>query len=179
MKNDLNSVVLVDSNDRMLATMDKMEAHELGLLHRAFSVFIFNSDGEMLIHQRALSKYHCGGLWTNACCSHPFQNETPLIAAKRRMQEELGFSCEITKLFDFIYKAKLDNNLTEHEFDHVFLGIYEGPISPNANEVEDYKYVNVNELKIDMLVYPEKYTPWFKIAATKVLELVEERGLAA
>ncbi len=179
MSPDKNSVVLVDENDKSIASLGKMEAHELGLLHRAFSVFIFNSQGKMLIHQRAKSKYHCGGLWTNACCSHPYLFEDLENAAKRRLQEELGFSCEVTKAFSFIYKAELDNGLTEHEFDHVFIANYEGNITPNQEEVEDYKYVDCDYLAFEMEHFSEKYTPWFRIALPKVLESIKKIEIAA
>jgi len=174
-----NSVVLVDENDRSLASIDKMEAHELGLLHRAFSVFIFNAEGKMLIHQRAKSKYHCGGLWTNACCSHPYLFEEPKDAAKRRLKEELGFSCDVTKAFSFIYKAELDKGLTEHEYDHVFIGNYEGNINPNEDEVENYEYLDCEFLALEVKHFPDKFTPWFRIALPKVLELVKKMGIAA
>lgn len=160
----MEKVILVDENDQAIGTMEKMEAHEKALLHRAFSVFIFNSKNEMLIHQRAFSKYHSGGLWTNACCSHPRENETAEQAAHRRLQEEMGFDCEINHQFSFVYKAELDQGLTEHEFDHVFTGIYESEIKPNPEEVAAYKYISISDLKTDLSAHPERYTEWFKIA---------------
>ena len=179
MNNDKQSVVLVDKEDRTLASLDKMEAHQLGLLHRAFSVFIFDRKGNMLIHQRALSKYHCGGLWTNACCSHPYINELPEVAAQRRLQEELGFTCEVTKVFDFVYKATFDNGFTEHEFDHVFVGTYEGAIETDKNEVAQWKYVSIDWLMNDLALHTNIYTPWFKIALPMVLECIKKKKLAA
>ena len=125
---ELTQVILVDVNDRQIGIMEKMKAHQQGSLHRAFSVFIFNKKGEMLLQQRALNKYHSGGLWTNACCSHPLPGEETIAAAKRRLQEELGFEIPVEKVFDFVYKADFDNGLTEHEFDHVYVGEFEGKI---------------------------------------------------
>ncbi len=160
----MEKVILVDENDQAIGTMEKMEAHEKALLHRAFSVFIFNSKNEMLIHQRAFSKYHSGGLWTNACCSHPRENETAEQAAHRRLEEEMGFDCDINHQFSFVYKAELDQGLTEHEFDHVFTGIYENEIKPNPEEVAAFKYISISDLKKDLNAHPERYTEWFKIA---------------
>ncbi len=166
-------VILVNEQDEPIGKMEKMEAHEKALLHRAFSVFIFNRKGEMLLQQRAISKYHSGGLWTNTCCSHPREGEETLQAAHRRLQEEMGFDCPIEKQFHFIYKSSLDNNLTEHELDHVFTGIYEGEIHPNPQEVESYKYMKIQELKTDVEQNPQNYTEWFKICLKEVLERVE------
>lgn len=162
-------VILVDEKDNQLGLMEKMEAHEKGLLHRAFSVFLFNSKGEMLLQQRAISKYHSGGLWTNACCSHPRNGEKTIDAAHRRLEEEMGFDCAIEKAFHFIYKSALDNDLTEHELDHVFIGQYEGEIKPNPEEVESYKYIAVPELVEDVKNNPQNYTEWFKICLEEVL----------
>jgi isopentenyl-diphosphate delta-isomerase len=157
-------VVLVNEQDEFIGTMEKMEAHEKGLLHRAFSVFIFNDQGEMLIQRRALKKYHSGGLWTNACCSHPFPNEDVHHAAERRTNEELGIQIELTKAFSFTYKAALDNGLTEYEFDHVFIGKFNGPLAPNQDEVGDYAYLDINYLQSHIKQFPGKYTIWFQIA---------------
>ncbi len=165
-------VVLVDEQDNEIGLMEKMEAHEKGLLHRAFSVFVFNSKKEFLLQRRALSKYHSGGLWTNTCCSHPRNGETTLNAAKRRLQEEMGFVCEIEEQFSFIYKKELDNNLTEHELDHVFFGQYEGKIDFNQDEVMDYKYVKLDDLLLDMQNNPDDYTVWFKICFDEVLKRI-------
>jgi isopentenyl-diphosphate delta-isomerase len=160
----MEKVILVDENDKPIGSMEKMEAHRKALLHRAFSVFIFNSKNEMLIHQRAHSKYHSGGLWTNACCSHPRENETSEQAAHRRLKEEMGFDCPIEHKFSFLYKAELDQGLTEHEFDHVFTGIYENEIKPNAEEVADYRYLSLEQLRRELAATPELFTEWFKIA---------------
>lgn len=163
-------VVLVDEHDRPLGTMEKIKAHEEGVLHRAFSVIIFNSQGEMLIHQRASDKYHCGGLWTNACCSHPRIDETPEEAAKRRLKEEMGFTTDIDYLGSFIYKVDFENGLTEHEYDHMFCGYYDGQPQPNPEEVQDWKYISVNELLNDIERNPDNYTFWFKDIVNKRIE---------
>jgi isopentenyl-diphosphate delta-isomerase len=161
-------VILVDEHDVQTGTMEKMEVHQKALLHRAFSIFIFNEKGEMLLHKRAEKKYHSAGLWTNACCSHPKPGEETLAAAEIRLQEEMGFNAELKKAFDFVYKAPFDNGLTEHEFDHVFIGKYDGDIFPNAEEVSDYCYKSVEEIKNSIQSHPQKYTEWFKIAFPKM-----------
>lgn len=154
-------VVLVDEKDRELGTMSKMKAHQKAVLHRAISVFIFNKKGEWLLQKRALNKYHSSGLWSNAACTHPRPNETYLEAANRRLKEEMGIECELTDLFNFIYKAKLDNNLIEHELDHVFVGYSEQIPNFNAEEVCDYQYRSFDNLKTDIHANPDKYTYWF------------------
>lgn len=168
----MERVILVDENDNPLGTMEKMEAHEKGLLHRAFSVFVFNNNGEMLLQQRAFSKYHSGGLWTNTCCSHPREGETTIKAAHRRLQEEMGFDCEMEKAFDFIYKKDLDQGLIEHEFDHVFIGQFEGEVCFNKDEVNAYTYASVESVLEDVNQKPEKYTEWFKICLDEVVKRV-------
>ncbi len=166
-------VILVDEHDVQTGTMEKMEVHQKALLHRAFSVFIFNEKGEMLLHRRAEKKYHSGGLWTNACCSHPKPGEETLMAAEIRLQEEMGFNTGLTKAFDFVYKAPFDNGLTEHEFDHVFIGNYDGDILPNADEVSDYCFKTIEEIKNSIQTHPQKYTEWFKIAFPKMEAYLE------
>jgi len=161
-------VILVDVNDRQTGVMEKMKAHEQGILHRAFSVFIFNRKGEMLLQQRAIVKYHSGGLWTNACCSHPYPAEETIMAAQRRLKEELGFETAIEKVFDFVYKADFDNGLTEHEFDHVFVGQYDGVIDFNKDEVNDVCYRNVPEIRNSLQTEPQRYTAWFRLAFPKI-----------
>jgi len=163
-------VVLVDEKDTEIGVMEKMEAHEKGLLHRAFSVFTFNSKGELLLQKRASSKYHSGGLWTNTCCSHPREGESPIDAAHRRLMEEMGFDCSLNKAFDFIYKRALDNDLTEHELDHVFIGNFDGVPEMNPEEVEDYKYIGIEELIVDIEKSPQNYTEWFKICLAEVIK---------
>lgn len=164
----MDQVVLVDAFDREIGVMEKMEAHEKALLHRAFSVFLFNQRGEMLLQQRAVSKYHSGGLWTNACCSHPRPGERNIDAAIRRTYEELGFHPDIRHAFSFTYRAEFDNGLTEHEFDHVFVGRYEGPIRPNPSEVSAYCYKSMDAIRMELSTEPHLYTEWFKIAFHEV-----------
>jgi len=159
-----DQLILVDEQDNPVGTCEKMEAHRQGLLHRAFSVFIFDAQGRMLLQQRALSKYHSGGLWTNACCSHPFPGEDNLTAAQRRLQEEMGFTTSLNKAFDFYYRAAFDNGLTEHEFDHVFVGQYEGALEVNPQEVMDYCFLSLEEIQNQLETRPDRYTEWFKIA---------------
>ncbi len=156
-------VVLIDRDDNPVGLMEKQQAHHAGLLHRAFSVFIFNSKNELMIHQRAAEKYHSPKLWTNTCCSHPRENETYEQAAHRRLIEEMGFDCEIQEKFHFIYKAELEEGLFEHELDRVFTGFYEGEVNFNPEEVMDYKWIGMDELKKDIDSNPDKYTVWFKI----------------
>ncbi len=156
-------VVLVNPQDEVLGLMEKMQAHENALLHRAFSVFLFNDKGEMLLQQRAAGKYHSPLQWTNACCSHPRENESYLDAAKRRLQEELGISTELTERFNFLYKADVGQGLWEHELDYVFTGEYNGDFALNPEEVADIKYISIDELKREIEEFPERYTEWFKI----------------
>jgi isopentenyl-diphosphate delta-isomerase len=156
-------VILVNEHDEQLGVMEKMEAHTAGLLHRAFSVIIFNDRHEILLQQRALEKYHSGGLWTNTCCSHPAPNEELEAAGKRRLAEEMGFTCEISPLFSFIYNVKLSEKLFEHELDHVFIGKYQGDIDPNPAEVMDVKWMPFDQLIADCTQHPERYTAWFQI----------------
>jgi|SRR5579871_608999 len=166
----MENVVLVNENDEQVGVMEKMEAHRKALLHRAFSVFIFNDKGDMLLQQRAKNKYHSGGLWTNACCSHPFPGEDILIGAERRLKEELGFTTSLRKLFDFIYKSGFENGLTEFEFDHVFVGYYNSSIFPNDNEVSDYCFMNMEEIEASLKNHPEKFTAWFHIVWPRIKE---------
>lgn len=165
-------VILVNDRDEQIGTMGKMEAHRKANLHRAFSIFIFNAKGEMLIQRRALTKYHSGGLWTNACCSHPMPGEETDAAAWRRLREELGFETPLHKAFSFIYQAGFDNGLTEYEFDHVFIGHYDGPIIADPEEVSDYTYKTVEEIRNTMASHPHKYTEWFKIALPRLEEFM-------
>jgi len=166
---DWNNIIIVDENDRELGSMDKMEAHRLGVLHRAFSIFIFNKAGEMLLQQRAEKKYHSGGLWANACCSHPVPGEETGTAVHRRLVEEMGFDTKLEKVFDFTYKASFDNGLTEHEFDHVYAGEYSGPVLFNTNEVQAVEYVSIEDLKKLIEKNPERFTAWFLIAFPRML----------
>ena len=170
----MEEVILVNPNNEIQGYMEKMEAHEKGLLHRAFSIFIFNSKGEILLQKRAINKYHSGGLWTNTCCSHPRKEETFHQAAIRRLNEEMGMSCSLNAVFSFIYKADLDNNLIEHEYDQVFFGISDNPPILNKEEAIDYKYVSPNQLMLDIHDNPSDYTEWLKISFNRVYELINK-----
>ena len=163
-------VVLVDELDNKVGLMEKMEAHINPTLHRAFSIFIFNSKNEMLLQQRALSKYHTPGLWTNTCCSHHRDGESLHDATKRRLQEEMGMQCELKEAFSFIYKADVMQGLVEHEFDHVFIGTSDDLPIINKDEVESFRYDTVENIKADIERNPQNYTAWFKIAFDKLLE---------
>jgi isopentenyl-diphosphate Delta-isomerase len=164
----LIEVILVDKNDVQTGTIEKIEAHRQGLLHRAFSIFIFNSNGEFLLQQRASGKYHNGGLWANTCCSHPLPGENVLKAACRRLSEEMGFTTNLSPAFNFIYNATFDNGLTEHEFDHVFTGVYDGDIKVDKTEVSDYCYKKLKDIDDSLQTHPQKYTEWFKIALPQI-----------
>lgn len=155
-------VVLVNEQDEEIGLMEKLEAHQKGLLHRAFSVFIFNSQKQLLLQQRAYEKYHSAGLWTNTCCSHPRKNESILDAANRRLQEEMGFASNLQVQTKFIYHAPFENGLTEHELDYVLTGFYEGPIPFNAAEVASVKWMSINEVLEDCTQNPQLYTVWFR-----------------
>ena len=159
-----DKVILVDKNDNQVGLMPKLEAHEKGLLHRAFSVFIFNNEYKLLLQKRATSKYHSGGLWTNTCCSHPREGEDISEAANRRLFEEMGIKTSLRKVYDFIYKAELDNGLTENEFDHVFYGVYDKEPKINLEEADDYKWIDMDSLNDDINNNGGNYTVWFKIA---------------
>ncbi len=168
------NVILVDERDNKLGLMEKMEAHEKGLLHRAFSVFVVNSSGELMMQQRALHKYHSGGLWTNTCCSHPRDGETTEEAAHRRLQEEMGFDCEIRKMFHFIYKAELDLGMTEHELDHLYIGFYNGIPQLNKEEAADWKWMSIEEVEADLVERPQNYTEWFKIIFARFVDATKK-----
>ncbi|MGV7105436.1 isopentenyl-diphosphate Delta-isomerase [Flavobacterium sp. U410] len=156
-------VILVDHNDEPIGLMEKIEAHRSALLHRAFSVFILNDKNEVMLQQRAKSKYHSPLLWTNTCCSHQRPGESNILAGKRRLKEEMGFEVELKELFHFIYKAPFDNGLTEHELDHVMLGRFNGEPEINPEEVESWKWMAIDAIKNDLQQHPENYTVWFKI----------------
>ncbi|MEP2059434.1 MAG: isopentenyl-diphosphate Delta-isomerase [Maribacter litoralis] len=163
-------VILVNENNEQIGTMPKMEAHEKALLHRAFSVFIANDNGDIMLQQRAASKYHSPLLWTNTCCSHQRVGESNIEAGKRRLQEEMGFQTELKELFSFIYKAPFDNGLTEHEYDHVMLGSYNAEPNINKDEVEAWKWMSPEAVKEDISKNPNAYTAWFKIIFDKFYE---------
>ncbi len=169
----LKKVILVDIYDNEIGQMEKIEAHRKGVLHRAISVFIVNSKGEWLLQQRALNKYHSKGLWTNTCCSHPYPSEKSIDAANRRLMEEMGIKTQLTGIFSFTYKENLDNDLIEHELDHVFIGVSDNLPKINTNEVVNWKYIDYNALKEDTAKYPENYTVWF----LKIIERVQQHLL--
>lgn len=163
-------VVLVDKDDNEIGVMEKMEAHRQDSLHRAFSVFVFNDKDEMLLHQRAMEKYHSAGLWTNACCSHPAPGEAVINAAQRRLGEEMGMTCSLHKTFDFIYRAQLENEMTEHELDHVFIATTSENPQPDASEVMNWKWIALDDLIYEINETPERFTIWFRIALPRVLK---------
>ncbi len=172
----MEQVILVDQFDNELGSIEKMEAHQLGVLHRAFSVFIFDKDGRMLLQQRALHKYHSGGLWTNACCSHPRPGEQVESAAKRRLTEEIGIETDLEPMFNFTYKATVENGLTEHEFDHVFYGQFNGKLVPNEQEVMSIRFATIEDISSQIREEPARFTAWFLIAFNLVKEWLEENS---
>lgn len=171
---EMDELILVNAEDEEIGYGEKAYVHEKGLLHRAFSVFIVN-DGKMLIQKRNRNKYHSGGLWTNACCSHPRKGESLKEAVHRRLEEELGIDCDVEELFDFMYRTVFAENLYEYEFDHVFLADYSGSIELNREEASEIKWIDLQELKEDIVRRPEKYTSWFLIAVNKVIKVAEEK----
>jgi isopentenyl-diphosphate delta-isomerase len=158
----MEQVILVDEADNEIGSMEKMEAHRKGVLHRAFSILLYNSQGQLLLQKRSNQKYHSAGLWTNTCCSHPRPKESIDLAARRKLMQEMGIDFQPEFSFKFIYKTALENQLIEHECDHVLMGQYEGDFKINPEEVEDWKYVDVTDLKNDIKQNPENYTFWFK-----------------
>lgn len=169
-------VILVNSNDEPIGLMPKMEAHEKALLHRAFSVFIINSNNELMLQQRALQKYHSPGLWTNTCCSHQRDGEENIEAGLRRLQEEMGFETPLEYLFNFIYKAPFDNGLTEHELDHLMLGRYEAEPSINPEEVASWKWMDIDLIHADLINNPADYTVWFAIIFDRFYNHLKENS---
>jgi len=163
-----NKVILVDGNDNEVGFMDKLEAHKKGLLHRAFSIFVFNSNHELLLQKRSIHKYHSGGLWTNSCCSHPKPGESLVNAASRRLQEELELQCPLNYAFSFKYMVHFNNGLTEHELDHVFIGQTDDLPKINKTEIAEWKYAKCEDIQNDMEANPESYTEWFKICFQKL-----------
>ncbi len=170
----MEHVILVNEQDQQIGIMEKMAAHIVPRLHRAFSIFIFNSKGELLLQQRALSKYHSPGLWTNTCCSHPHDGESLEQATSRRLMEEMGLHCEMHEVFTFIYKAPVGLGLIEHEFDHVWFGQSDDTPIINTEEVESYKYMNLDDIADDMKAHPECYTEWFKISFDEITKHVNK-----
>ncbi len=163
-------VILVNESDEQIGLMPKLEAHKKAVLHRAFSVFIFNERNELMLQQRALDKYHSPGLWTNTCCSHQRNGESNIEAGKRRLQEEMGFVTDLKETISFIYKAPFDNGLTEHEYDHVLIGYYDSEPEINEDEVASWKWMSIEAVKEDIEAQPEMYTAWFKIIFDKFYE---------
>lgn len=170
-------VILVDQNDNPIGLMNKLEAHQKGVLHRAFSVFILNDQNQIMLQQRAAEKYHSPLLWTNTCCSHQRNGETNIQAGTRRLFEEMGFKTELKELFHFIYKAPFDNGLTEHELDHVMIGYYNGVPSINEEEVESWKWMCIEEVREDMIQNPAIYTVWFKIIFDEFYHYLEDHKI--
>lgn len=162
------SLILVDEIDRQIGTGEKMDVHRKGLLHRCFSIFVFNDHGETLLQKRAATKYHSGGLWTNTCCGHPLDKEQTDSAAHRRLFEEMGFDCPLKEMFTFIYRAELDHGLKEHEFDHVYVGTYNGEIHPNPEEADGYRWADLKTVEKEIETIPDTYTVWSKIAFKKL-----------
>ena len=160
-------VILVNEKDEQIGLMEKIEAHEKALLHRAFSVFVYNEKNEVMLQQRALSKYHSPGLWTNTCCSHQREGESNIDAGKRRLMEEMGFTTELEETISFIYKAPFDNGLSEHEFDYILIGKYDGEPNINPDEVAAWKWMSLEAIKKDLQENPSSYTAWFKIIFDK------------
>lgn len=161
-------IILVDKNDKEIGICEKMKAHEEALLHRAFSIYIFNDKDELLLQQRAFSKYHSGGLWSNTCCSHPRENESLEHAIHRRLKEEMGFDCDLEEIKEFIYKVELDHDLTEYEYLHVYKGIYNKDVNINKEEVENYKWEKLEQVKKDIEKHKDNYTYWFKETINKI-----------
>ncbi len=170
-------VLLVDKNDSLLGVMEKIEAHQKGLLHRAFSVFIINDKGELMLQKRASDKYHSPNLWTNTCCSHQRLGESNIEAGNRRLKEEMGIECKLTEIFSFIYQSDFENGLSEHEYDYVMIGYYNASPKINSNEVNDWKWINISQLKADIASKPQDYTIWFKIIFEKFSDFFVQKNI--
>lgn len=167
-------VILVDQDDNPIGTMEKLEAHQKGVLHRAFSVFIFNTKNELLLQQRALDKYHSAGLWSNTCCSHPRPDEAPLQAAKRRLNEEMGINSELTFISKFLYKTRFNNGLFEHELDYIYIGTSDTLPIINTEEVKDFRYAPLQQIKADLQSNPAHYTAWFKLCFSEIEQIFKK-----
>jgi len=172
----MENVILVDKNDNEIGAEEKMKVHKEGKLHRAFSIFVFNKEGQLLLQKRAKEKYHSPGLWANTCCSHPRPGELLEEAAKRRLKEEMGFECGLKKIFSFIYKAEFENGLVEHELDHVLMGIFNGEPNPNREEVDGYTFISLDLLEQDVQKSPGQYTPWLKIIVKKYINRFKDQN---
>ncbi len=174
MEDKPEQIILVDQNDQQIGTAEKLWVHQQGRLHRAFSIFVINSQGQLLLQKRAIAKYHSGGLWTNTCCSHPRPDESILSAGDRRLQEEMGFACELSEIFSFIYNSPLDHGLIEYEYDHVLLGKFDGEPILNPLEAEDWQWIDLDQLKLALVTHPELYTFWLKACFDKFLDYLPQ-----
>lgn len=170
-------VILVNDTDEIIGVEEKIKAHLTGALHRAFSIFVFNSTGQLLLQKRTSTKYHSKGLWSNTCCGHPRPSESIEDASRRRLLEEMGFDCELSQRFNFIYRADLDNDLVEHEYDHVLVGNFDGTPLPSREEVDDWRWVDITPLKQDMKENPENYTYWFRISLDVLMAQLNESNM--
>lgn len=177
MTNQKNTVILVNENDEWIGTMDKMEAHQQGALHRAFSVFIVNSKNELLLQQRAIEKYHSAGLWSNTCCSHPMPGESTIAAAHRRLQEEMGFDCKLKPAFTLRYQSEVGNNLIENEYDHIYIGHYDGAVHINKEEVHESRFVPLDTIQQWMTDEPKAFTTWFHLAFQKFVAHLQPQAV--
>ena len=166
-------LILVNEDDQVIGIGEKIQIHLIGALHRAFSVYIFNSDDQLLLQKRSSTKYHSQGLWSNTCCGHPRLGESIEEASRRRLSEEMGFDCEVREVFEFIYHAKLDNGLSEHEYDHVVVGRFDGSPTPNRDEVDEWKWVDLMTIKLDIEKHPEDYTYWFRISLDELCRSIK------
>lgn len=169
----MEHLILVDELDQAIGVGEKIETHLIGALHRAFSVFIFNSAGQLLLQRRSITKYHSQGLWSNTCCGHPRPGESTKEASRRRLREEMGFDCEVREVFEFIYHAKLNNGLYEHEYDHVMVGRFDGNPTPNRDELDEWRWVDPITIKFDVEKHPENYTYWFRISVHQLGRLIK------
>jgi isopentenyl-diphosphate delta-isomerase len=166
-------LILVNEDDEAIGVEEKITAHLNGALHRAFSLFIFNSGGQLLVQKRTSTKYHSKGLWSNTCCGHPRPGESIEAASRRRLREEMGFDCGVEKVFEFVYRVKLDNGFYEHEYDHVLVGKFDGTPSPNRDEVDDWDWVNLKKIRLDMQAHPDNYTYWFRISIDELCRSIK------
>jgi len=176
---DKNNVIVVNEKDEWMGSMEKLQAHKEGVLHRAFSVFVLNDKNELLLQQRAQDKYHSGGLWSNTCCSHPAPGESNMAAAHRRLKEEMGFDCDIEKIFELRYKSDVGNGLTENEYDHIFIGYHNGQTNLNSAEAKDAKFIDLDSLHTWMQKEPQAFTAWFHLAMPKFTAYLSQQEKAA
>lgn len=172
-------LILVNENDEAIGVEEKIKAHVIGALHRAFSIFIFNSAGQLLLQKRTTTKYHSKGLWSNTCCGHPRPGESIKVASRRRLGEEMGFDCNVREVFEFIYQAKLDDGLVEHEYDHVLAGRFDGIPKPNQDEVGGWKWVDLMTLRLDMQKHPGRYTYWFRISIDELCRSINQADIGS